>query len=546
MEGKSEQIATIFNGKSRDKEGPVLNLRDYWHILRKNWMLVVASTFIAAFAGAIFTVVSTPMYSSTTSLFVSTPSGDNTSDLLTGSTFTQQRVKSYAGIVSSPSVLDPVVTALDLAEIQVDLPKRITANVPLNTVVIEITVTDESPFRAASIANAVGESLTNIVASLETPTGSSISPIKLSTIEPGTVAVSPDSPRPLLNMALALLAGLVIGFGIALLRENLDLRIKNVDDIPEKDGVANILGGIVFDENADSNRLVVHTRPKSTRAEAFRQLRTNVQFVEAAQGAKSIVLSSSIPSEGKSSTIANLAIAMADAGQKVLLIDCDLRKPKVHKYFGLEGSVGLTNYLIDQAQLEDVIQPWGRNGLKVLPAGQIPPNPSELLGSAAMKKLLLKLEQDFDLILLDTAPVLPVTDTAILSKITGGVVMVVAVGKTTKPQLQGALAQLETVGATLLGFVMNKIPTKGVDAYGYHQGYKYGYKYGYSYSYGAYSEVYGEDETPAAKPAATSSGGFAVSKQKPKASKALKVAGEYVQVFQTEIKKIAERFNKKS
>lgn len=183
MEGKSEQIATIFNGKSRDKEGPVLNLRDYWHILRKNWMLVVASTFIAAFAGAIFTVVSTPMYSSTTSLFVSTPSGDNTSDLLTGSTFTQQRVKSYAGIVSSPSVLDPVVTALDLAEIQVDLPKRITANVPLNTVVIEITVTDESPFRAASIANAVGESLTNIVASLETPTGSSISPIKLSTIE---------------------------------------------------------------------------------------------------------------------------------------------------------------------------------------------------------------------------------------------------------------------------------------------------------------------------------------------------------------------------
>jgi capsular exopolysaccharide synthesis family protein len=275
-------------------------------------------------------------------------------------------------------------------------------------------------------------------------------------------------------------------------------------------------------------------------------LRTNVQFVEAAQGAKSIVLSSSIPSEGKSSTIANLAIAMADAGQKVLLIDCDLRKPKVHKYFGLEGSVGLTNYLIDQAQLDDVIQPWGRNGLKILPAGQIPPNPSELLGSAAMKKLLLKLEQDFDLILLDTAPVLPVTDTAILSKITGGVVMVVAVGKTTKPQLQGALAQLETVGATLLGFVMNKIPTKGVDAYGYHQGYKYGYKYGYSYSYGAYSEVYGEEETPAAKPAASSAGGFAVSKPKPKTNHALKVAGEYVQVFQTEIKKIAERFNKKS
>jgi len=523
-----------------------LNLRDYWHILRKNWMLVVAATFFAAFVGAVFTVVSTPMYTSTTSLFVSTPSGANTADLLTGSTFTQQRVKSYAGIVTSPSVLDPVGSSLGLTDSKKVLPDRITTDVPLNTVVINITITDESPFRAASIANAVGESLTNVVAQLETPTGSSISPIKLSTIEPGTVADKPDSPKPLLNMALAILAGLVIGFGVALLRENLDLRIKNVDDIPEKDGVANILGGIVFDENADANRLVVHTRPKSTRAEAFRQLRTNVQFVEAAQGAKTIVLSSSIPSEGKSSTIANLAIAMADAGQKVLLIDCDLRKPKVHKYFGLEGSVGLTNLLIDQAKLDDVIQPWGRNGLNILPAGQIPPNPSELLGSQAMKNLLEKLESTYDIILIDTSPVLPVTDTAILSKITGGVVMVVAVGKTTKPQLQGALMQLETVGAKILGFVMNKIPTRGVDAYGYQQGYKYGYKYGYSYGYGAYSEVYGEEDSAPTKPKkAPMLAGVSLPKVNIDTKRARKVAGEYVQVFQTEIKKIAERFNKK-
>lgn len=526
-----------------------MNLRDYWHILRKNWVLVVATTFFAAFVGAVFTVVSTPMYSSTTSLFVSTPSGSNTADLLTGSTFTQQRVKSYAGIVTSPSVLDPVVASLGLSEIKKLLPDRITSDVPLNTVVINITVSDESPFRAASIANAVGESLTNVVATLETPTGSSVSPIKLSTIEPGTVADKPDSPKPLLNIALALLAGLVIGFGIGLLRETLDLRIKNVDDIPEKDGVATILGGIVFDENADSNRLVVHTKPKSTRAEAFRQLRTNIQFVEAAQGSKSVVFSSSIPSEGKSSTIANLAIAMADSGQKVLLIDCDLRKPKVHKYFGLEGSVGLTNFLIDQAKLDDVIQPWGRNGLNILPAGQIPPNPSELLGSQSMKNLLEKLEATYDIILIDTSPVLPVTDTAILSKITGGVVMVVAVGKTTKPQLQGALAQLETVGAPILGFVMNKIPTKGVDAYGYQSGYKYGYKYGYSYAYGAYgaySEVYGEEDPTPTKPTKPSKATMTARGPRTSREPAGKVAKEYVQVFQTELKKVIERFNKKS
>jgi len=482
------------------------------------------------------------MYSSTTSLFVSTPSGANTADLLTGSTFTQQRVKSYAGIVTSPSVLDPVVASLGLSDIKKVLPDRITSDVPLNTVVINITVTDESPFRAASIANAVGESLTNVVATLETPTGSSISPIKLSTIEPGTVADKPDSPKPLLNMALALLAGLVIGFGISLLRETLDLRIKNIEDIPHKEGVANILGGIIFDENADSNRLVVHTKPKSHRAEAFRQLRTNIQFVEAAQDSKTVILTSSIPSEGKSSTIANLAIAMADTGAKVLLVDCDLRKPKVHKYFGVEGSVGLTNYLIDQAQLDDVIQPWGRNGLKLLPAGSIPPNPSELLGSNAMQRLIKKLETEFDYIFLDTAPILPVTDTSILSKYTGGVVMVVAVGKTTKPQLNGALTQLETVGGKVLGFVMNKIPTKGVDAYGYHQGYKYGYKYGYSYAYGAYgsyTESYGEED-PVAKPAPKKA-----SLPSFDTAKAMKVADEYRQVAVTELKKLAAKFGKK-
>jgi capsular exopolysaccharide synthesis family protein len=524
-----------------------LNLRDYWHILRKNWVLVVSTTLIALFSGAVFTVVSTPMYSSTTSLFVSTPQGDNTADLLTGSTFTQQRVKSYAGIVTTPSVLEPVISGLALEEIAKDLPDRITANVPLNTVVIEITVTDESPFRAASIANAVGESLTNVVSKLETPAGSSVSPIKLSTIEPGTVAESPDSPRPLLNIALSLLAGLVIGFGVSLLRETLDLRIKNVEDIPEKDGVANILGGILFDENADSNRLVVHTKPKSNRAEAFRQLRTNIQFVEAAQDATSIILTSSIPSEGKSSTVANLAIAMADTGAKVLLLDCDLRKPKVHKYFGVEGSVGLTNYLIDQAELEDVIQPWGRNGLKILPAGQIPPNPSELLGSNKMRDLIKQLEREYDMVLLDTAPILPVTDTSILSKFTGGVVMVVAVGRTTKPQLTGALIQLETVGAKMLGFVMNKIPTKGVDAYGYHQGYKYGYKYSYNYSYGygSYGEVYGEEDPKPASPARTVQlNATSLKNAGQGVKKAAKVADEYRQVFVTEAKKLIAKFGK--
>jgi succinoglycan biosynthesis transport protein ExoP len=471
-----------------------MNIRDYWIIVRKRWTLILAVTLFAFAAGLTVNLVATPMYSSTSKVFVSAQGTENASDLLQGSSFTQQRVKSYSDIVTDPTVLDPVIKELALEELADLLPDRISTNVPLNTVLIEITVSDESPYRAANIANALAVSLTKVVNQLETPDGSDVSPVKISQVQNGQIQDSPESPRPLMNIALALFIGLATGFGAAILRESLDLRVRNGNDIEEL-GKAGILGGIAFDEDAVNNPLIVHTKPKSTRAEAFRQLRTNIQFIEAAEGRKSIIVSSSIPGEGKSTTIVNLAIAMADAGSKVLLIDCDLRKPKIHKYLGLEGAVGLTSVIIGQAKLQDAIQPWGKHKLDVLPAGQVPPNPSEILGSPAMQKLLDKFEKAYDVVLIDTAPLLPVTDAAILSKMTGGVVVVVSVGKTTRPQLQGAMNHIETVGGKVLGFVMNKIPTKGADAYGYYSyGYKYGYKYGYQYGYGTYGAAYGEEE----------------------------------------------------
>jgi len=476
-------------------------LNEYLLVVRKRIVLVAAIFFAALVAAVTTSALTTPTYQSTTRIFVSTSGNESAADLMTGNSFTQQRVKSYADIVTSPAVLDSVVTELSLQDLADKLPDRINSTVPLNTVILEITVTDPSPYRAANIANSVAHSLETVVKNLETVNPTLASPVKLSVIQPGQVAKAPSAPRPLLNLALGGLIGLALGFGAALLRESLDLRIRSVEDIPEKEGSANVLGGIVFDPNAETNPLIVHTSPKSTRAEAFRQLRTNIQFVEAAEGRKSIVVTSSVPSEGKSSTIANLAIAMADTGAKVLLIDCDFRKPKMHKYFSVEGAVGLTNLLIGQVKPDEVIQRWGRKSLDLLPAGQIPPNPSELLGSEAMKKFLAKAEKDYDVVLIDSAPLLPVTDAAILSKLTGGVVLVVAVGKTTKPQLSAALGHVETVGGRVLGFIMNKIPTKGVDAYRYRYSYKYGSygaygafgKYGNYSAYGTYTLAYGDE-----------------------------------------------------
>jgi capsular exopolysaccharide synthesis family protein len=202
-----------------------------------------------------------------------------------------------------------------------------------------------------------------------------------------------------------------------------------------------------------------------------------LQFVDI-EGARSFVVTSSIEREGKSTTATNLAITMADAGMRVLLIDADLPRPKVAQYLDVEGAVGLTDVLIGRATLGDTVQRWGRAQLHVLPAGMVPPNPSELLGSKAMQRLIETVEKEFDAVIIDAPPLLPVTDAAILAKRVGGVILVVAAGYARKQQVGGALAALQNVDVRPSGIVLTMLPVKGPDAYGYgHYGYGYGYGY---------------------------------------------------------------------
>jgi succinoglycan biosynthesis transport protein ExoP len=486
--------------------GVDLNLHDYWLVVRKRWGIMAVVVMLSLATATAVTLMASPLYLSTSKLFVSTQSTDNNADLLQGSSFTQQRVKSYAELVSSPSVLDPVVRDLGIQISRDALKARITATVPINEVIIQIDALAETPNRAAALANAIANQLTAVVSEIEQPSAGGASPVRLSVIQKGSLPAGADSPKPLLNLALGLFIGLILAVGVALARESLDIKIRSTKDV-ESLSQASILGGIMNDTQFQTNPLIVHSHPKSRRAEAFRQLRTNVEFVQAAQGGKSLVVTSAIPGDGKTTTICNLAIALAQSGKRVLLIDCDLRKPKVARYLGLEGTFGLTSILIGKAKLEDVLHRWGKVDLHVLPAGKIPPNPSELLGSLAMSNLLKQLEEHYDVILLDSAPLLPVTDAAVLTRLAGGVALVVSVGKTTKPQLRAALGHLQGVDGALLGFVMNRIPTKGVEAYQYNYSYKYGYGVGSAYgNYGAYGENYGEEYTDSPSTNAVSAG----------------------------------------
>lgn len=447
-----------------------MELRDYLRVLRKRWVLIVAMMLLGVIVAGGASFIIPRQYQATTEIFVSTSQSDSVTDLSTGSTFAQARVKSYVTLITTSQVLQPVIDQLGLPYTVDELAKEVSASVATNTVILTVTVTDESADQSAAIANAIAGTLPTVVTGIEQIGTTGTSPVKLSTIQPATVPTDASSPNLKLNLALGLLIGLALGVGLGVLIETLDTRIRGLRDIAQVTD-ATVLGGIAYDPDAQKRPLIVQSSRRSTRAESFRTLRTNVQFATL-ETRNSFVITSSLPSEGKTTTGANLAITMAESGQNVVYVDADLRRPKVAEYMGIEGSVGLTDVLIGRADLDDVLQEWGETGLTVLPSGQIPPNPSELLGSNAMRWLLETLEQRYDIVIFDTTPVLPVTDAALLARLTGGAIVIAAAKTTRRPQLLGALRSLANVEAHVLGIVLTKLPTKGADARGYgHYGY---------------------------------------------------------------------------
>lgn len=453
-----------------------MELIDYIRILRKNWLIIMVATLVGIGIAAVFSLTRTPQYETQSTVFVSSQSGSTIQDLQQGNVFTQQRVTTYTNLVSTPIVMNPVIAELDLGITAAQLDAQVEASSALNTTLITITVTDPDPILAADIANALAASLTSAVEEIETPNDSDTSPVRLTRVKDALPPLTPSSPNVPLNLALGALVGLALGVGAAVLRSVLDTRIRSPRDV-EQVTDRPMIGAIPFDPKVKERPLIVHADPLSPRAESFRALRTNLQFLDM-EGRSSFVITSSVPAEGKSTTTINLAIALADAGKRVALLDTDLRKPKVAEYLGIEGGAGLTDVLINRARVGDVMLPWGQRSLWVLPAGKVPPNPSELLGSAQMHTLLEVLERDFDVVLCDAPPLLPVTDAAILAKATSGAIVIVASGQTNRHQLDGAMDALQTVGAKVAGLVMTMVPTRGPDAY-----YAYGAGYGYGYGY---------------------------------------------------------------
>lgn len=451
-----------------------MNLGQYVSAARRHRRQIIV--FILAFVALMsaVTLTSTPQYSSTTRLFVSTSGGSDDTQAYQGGLFSQGRVKSYADLIGGESIAQRVVDSLGLKETAAKLSGQVSASSEVDTVILRISVTDPSPDRARVLADAFGQQFITYVAELETPPGKDEATVKATIVDKATESASPVSPNPVRNILLGIILGAVIGFAVAVLRETLDTTVKSLDDI-EGFLDAPLLGAIMYDSDAVDNPLITSLGSYEPRVEAFRVLRTNLQFIDPDQINNVFTITSALPGEGKSSTATNLAIALAEGGSSVILVEGDMRRPRVHEYLKLERNVGLTTVLVGRATLDDAIQQSSVVGLDVLTSGQIPPNPAELIKSSAMSDTMEKLRSRYDVVLIDATPLLPVTDGALLADLSDGAILVIHYGKTTLDQARGAVERLESVDAETVGVVLNMTPkpTRGDKGYGY--GYGYGY-----------------------------------------------------------------------
>jgi capsular exopolysaccharide synthesis family protein len=447
-----------------------VDLRDYLTILRVRWMLIVLCTLGMIALAAVFTLSATKQYASSARLFVSTSAADD-SQALQGGQFSLQRVKSYADLLTGQEIARRVVDELELDQSPASLASQISATSKLDTVILTITVTDPSPERAKMLVDAVADQFVSYVAELETPPGQDEATSKATIVDPGTEPGAPVSPQPLRNLALGAILGLLLGVGLAVLRDTLDSTVKSAKELEEL-VEAPILGAIAYDTDAERAPLILDLGTYAPRVEAFRVLRTNLQFIDPDKDRKVFVITSSLPGEGKTTTATNLAVALAEGGERVALVEADLRRPKIGEYLNLEGAVGLTTVLVGRVKLADAMQQVaGRTGLDVLSSGRTPPNPAELLKSQAMTTVIEQLREDYDVVLIDAPPLLPVTDAALLASQADGAILIVRHGKTTTDEVRAAAERLRAVGAEPVGAIFNMAPARGAGQYGYGYGY---------------------------------------------------------------------------
>lgn len=442
-----------------------MNLEDFIRVIRQRWRTVGAIFGSALVLSGVLSFLATPQYESTARLFITVPTA-NTSEVYAASLFTAGRVQSYADLVTSHEVTQRVVDAMHVSMAPSQLAGKLRGTVAQGTVIIDVSATDPSPGQAQKFAQTAAEQLATTIDTLET-TDKTPSRVKATITDPASFPQHPIAPRTALNLVIAGILGLVLGLAVALVRDLLDKSVRGEEHVEEATGSA-VLASVTKDSSASKRPLLSDVGDYSPRAEAFRVLRTNLQFADLDNPPKSFVVTSAVAGEGKTTTATNLAITLAQAGHRTLLIDGDLRRPRSAELLDLEPTVGLTTVLTGKIGFEAAIQEHKSTGLHYLAAGTRPPNPSEVLQSDAARKLLRHAQESYDAVIVDAPPLLPVADPAILAAAVDGALIVTQYGRTTRDQLHAASQRLGSVGGRLFGVVLNQTPRPATGAYAYY------------------------------------------------------------------------------
>jgi capsular exopolysaccharide synthesis family protein len=443
-----------------------VDFKQFLLVLRRRWRSIALVFLLAVGIAAGVSYSLTPKYESTSKVIVSV-NASNASEASGAAFFLANRVTSYADLAKSTELAQRVIEVLDLDLSPQDLAEEISTEVIAETSVISITVSDEDPHQAQTIADVVTTEFLTYAEEIETIGSGNESQIALHVTDPPEYNGSPVSPKWILNLLAGALIGLLIGIALAVSRELLDRTVRTADHIAEATD-APVLASIGFDNDIRSAPLLTDMGAFAARTEAFRLLRTNLQFIDIDQRARVLVVTSAVPGEGKTMTSTNLAVALAQTGRTVLIIDADLRRPRVASTLGVDPAIGLTTALVGKTQIEDAIQVHEPSGLHVLASGAKPPNPTEILQSRVTHDLIRRLRQSYDMIIIDAPPLLPVADASVLSNLADGSILVIRHGQTTRDQVTEAVNRVNQVGGKLYGVVVNMVAKRAIGSYYYY------------------------------------------------------------------------------
>ncbi|WP_394280179.1 polysaccharide biosynthesis tyrosine autokinase [Microbacterium sp.] len=442
-----------------------MSLNDYFLALRKQWLVIIALALIGAAIGYGYAQTQPNVYRSQAAVVVLPARGDSTAELVQGSNYVQSLVRTYTLIATSPVVLEPVIDRLELTITPRALAGQVVVETPLDSTVLNIAVTGRSPAGTTAIANEIATELAEAVKDLSPQTTGSGPAVRIETISPAAEPRVPIAPNTRLFIVVGALAGLAIGMVYAWLRRLLATRLQSREDVA---GVTEtpVLGEVTSVAHGSTLPDAVRRAETGLAAESIRGVAAGLRFANVDGDTSVILITSATSNEGKSSVALSTALILAEQGQRVLLIDADLRRGSIAEMTGLEGGVGVTTILVGDIEFADAIQHWGTSNLSVLPSGAIPPNPGQLLTSDHLRQLVADARERFDVVVIDSTPVLAVSDPLWLAPVVDGILVVARYRFTKRHSLRRTLDELESTRVRILGIVLNAV--KRVDSSPYY------------------------------------------------------------------------------